>query len=383
VSARGRLGLARAVVALLATAACRPGEVAPAAPRAATADAPPQSLPGGIADARAHVGFIVDDAGQLAALDLDTGKPVWTSTAATQPLATVTRNDSRLVAALVVDAQAPARPRIAILDAATGALVRTSDPIVLPDWASAARAGGQSFSIRALASTDPLVLEWHATRGWWGGVQPPRDYRGNAARARVALELSSGAVRGVATRPVDLPDALRGLKSAPVAWVFADELWSTAPIVSGAAVAVLDRVFEGVPAGSARPGEVGYEHWAMRRWERTSGRALPTVALLRGRNVITSLTPDGRELVQQDGSALDALPPEQRLYWVYSVETGALLAKIPHDHAAAAEVDAIGRQGFVEVADEHGPQLVAYDLRTGARVWVRALFAPPPLAPPP
>jgi hypothetical protein len=374
--------------AVSAVACFRDHVGSPIHPRAAaTAETTPRTFPGGVADASERFGYLRNAAGVLEAVDLDSGHTIWTSERGSDPLVVATNLGATVLVALALDKQASMGSRVAILDAATGAFIRISEPIVLPDWATGA---GGTFSIRAIDGGDPVVLEWHATSSWGRGVAPPPNYRGNDEIGRVELAVSTGAIRvvdrGASDDRTSLPVAVRGMKSAPV---FANGAWTDAPLVAGSRVAVAVRVFEPLlpdPTGAAGP--VAYERWSLRRWDRTTGEELPTVPLLRGRGVIANLSTDGHELVLLQGLPRSSLSPDEYVHSVFSIETGALVAKIPRMENSGVNLGVAGTHAFVIVAGSSpgaklGQSVAAFDIKTGRLLWTHALFTPVFIPPPP
>jgi hypothetical protein len=146
-----------------------------------------QQLPGdGIADPDRKIGFFPGKTGGIDALDLATGKLLWTSVGGTRPLlATADR-----VYAQTGDTN---QVRVIAIDSASGKLTLESQPIKLADWVSVKAEYGRSFSSSAKVEGKALYLSWQARAFYAGGARPTPEIEKAARKeasgvARVDLE---------------------------------------------------------------------------------------------------------------------------------------------------------------------------------------------------
>jgi hypothetical protein len=109
----------------------------------------------------------VDRAG-LKCLDPDSGKTLWESKLANKVLLAT---DERVFAQGPVKGKAN-QVKIVILNAKTGEEVKSSEPIVFPDWVVTETAGGKTFTSMATLEDGKLVYKWQAGSFYWGGARP-------------------------------------------------------------------------------------------------------------------------------------------------------------------------------------------------------------------
>ena len=126
-------------------------------------------------------GFVANDKGGVTALDLATGEVLWQSKTAGRPVSVLggwvwvqaRDKDKANVLHIIGLALDDGRARV------------ETDPIVLPDWASAepGQGAGRSFSSHAwtLKKDCLLMIAWQADTFYWGGV-PPSPERLKAAQ---------------------------------------------------------------------------------------------------------------------------------------------------------------------------------------------------------
>jgi hypothetical protein len=121
---------------------------------------------GGVANPAGKTGFFPNTSGGIDALDLATGRLLWTSKEANRPLlATENR--------LIVQQGNARQVRILILEASKqGKRVFESQPITFPDWVSVQVAYGRSFRSSARVDINGLWLSWEARAFYAGGARP-------------------------------------------------------------------------------------------------------------------------------------------------------------------------------------------------------------------
>jgi hypothetical protein len=329
-------------------------------------------IPGGIADGAGKRGYITGEKGGVEAVDLETGKTLWSSAAAQKPLALVGGK-------LLAQAQEMGKPnqvRVITFDA-EGGKVRESEPVVFPDWVVIGLTYGRSFTSRGEVQKGDLYLHWQA-RAWYAGGARPTPQIEQAARknadgvARVNLE--TGKVEmlakdlGLETEP-KLPAALEKITSQQY-WTGAD--WKTKPLVTGSVVAVLTQEGKGDQATLS-----------LRRWELATGKELETLKLMEGKSLWPQVTLEGSHVFVHQALPKEKLPEGDYAWWVFSLATGKQVAKLPYGPMEGAAV--LGTKVLIGGADPgagppRGPfgapqprALRAIELATGKELWKHAL----------
>ena len=354
-----------ALAALFAVAAGAPA--APVPP----ADPAPSfvSIPGGIVDPGNKVVYVTGESGNIEALNLEDGKLLWDSKDATKPLA---------VAGKKLIAQAPEKGkanavRVVVLDGAEkGKKVLESDAVTFPDWVATGLAHGRSFASSAVLERNDLLLKWDA-RAWYAGGARPTPEIEKAARkeahgvARVNLE--SGKVEMLAddklpAEATKLPKALENEKSRQY-WTGSD--WKTTPIATGGGFAALVQEDKGGPL-------------SLKRWD-AAGKPLETVELMKGKELWPMVSADGRHLLVHQALVKEQLPEGDYAWWVFSLETGKQVAKLPYEGNNGMAV--VGDRAFMVVAGQRkGPPrpgmweqprtLKVFDIKSGKLAWEHA-----------
>lgn len=145
---------------------------------------------GGALAADGKVIFAPAKTGGIEALELATGKVLWTNTDARR----LAGASSRLVIGWTGNDKKPNSFRLTAIDAATGRTVRQSDAIEMPEWATTTRIWGRTFRVAAEAGEKP-VLVWQANAHYAGGARPTPEIE-EAARKQasgvVEFDLKTG-----------------------------------------------------------------------------------------------------------------------------------------------------------------------------------------------
>jgi hypothetical protein len=150
-------------------------------------------------------------AGGVEALDLATGKPLWTNTDADRPAG----GSDKVVLAWTEEAKKPNMFRVVAVDAATGKTLAKSDPVVMPDWVTTARVWGWKFGAAARVDGDTAVVAWQASAFYAGGPRPSPEMEQAAAKAAAGLavaDLKTGKVTAKAGEPKDADFGVCGYK---------------------------------------------------------------------------------------------------------------------------------------------------------------------------
>jgi hypothetical protein len=148
-------------------------------------------LPGnGVSDSAGKTGFFPNTIGGIDALDLATGKVLWSSKEANRPL--VATNNRLFV---------QKGAAIHVLDTADkGKLILEAKPLGFPGWVSVDVAYGRSFRSSASVEGKTLWLSWEARAFYAGGAPPPPEIE-KAARKEAAgvarIDLDTGKIESL------------------------------------------------------------------------------------------------------------------------------------------------------------------------------------------
>jgi hypothetical protein len=162
-----------------------------------------------------------------------------------------------------------------------------------------------------------------------------------------------------------LPKELENEKSQQY-WTGSD--WKTTPIQAGNTYAALVLEDNG--------GKL-----SLKRWD-ANGKALETVELMRGKSLWPMISTDGRHLFVHQALVKEQLPEGDYAWWVFSLETGKQVAKLPYEGNMGMAV--VGERAlFVTMGQRKGPPnpgnwdqprtLKAFDLKSGKLAWEHAL----------
>jgi hypothetical protein len=141
----------------------------------------PVALPGGgVADSAAKFGYVPGTGGGIDAIDLASGRILWTTKEANRPLLATAE---RLFAQAPVPGKAN-QVRIMVFDTTDkGKKLRVSEPVTFPDWVSVGVAYGRSFASTARLHGKKLIYVWEARAWYAGGAAPPPEIEKAARKA--------------------------------------------------------------------------------------------------------------------------------------------------------------------------------------------------------
>lgn len=148
--------------------------------------APGVTVIGGVADPANKVVYLSDPAGSVVAADIDKGTVLWESKEATRPVACL----GKQVYAFAPEKGKANGFRVVTLDAGEkGKVVKTLDPVTLPDWADVADAndrfiGHKGFHALTELKDGTLMVRWEA----W--ARPP----GKSEPGEAKIDLATGKV---------------------------------------------------------------------------------------------------------------------------------------------------------------------------------------------
>ncbi len=350
----------------------------------APADKPiaPVPLPAGVADPEGKIGYFAGAKGVIEAVNLEKGELLWDTKEQARPLVAF----DNFLAVQVKVADKPDRVRIVVLDVKQkGKKVLESDPVVFPEWVSVVITYGQTFSSEASVHKGQLLLKWRANAFYAGGAPPPPEVI-EAARKEASgvarVDLQSGKVTMAAldktpAKPEELPVELKKVASQQY-WTGSD--WNTTPFVIGNTVTAL-----------AVQNLGGAAEMSLKRWDRTTGKPLDSATMLKGKELWPQVSADGKYVFVHQGLVKEQLPPGDYAWWVFSLETGKQVAKLPYE-GSLVDATVLGERLYHLVGGPRKPgfgggervqprHVKAVDLKSGKLVWERPVegvrFLPP------
>ena len=340
---------------------------APPAPKrpAAQKTVVPTYVPAGISDEKGAVACLRTPDGGVEAVELETGRSLWRSTA---PARTLLMTDGQ---AYVLEERA-GRLSVAAHGARKGRVARSYDlaTLTLPPWASLAepRDGRQwtVFEVAARIEAGILEIRYDATRHQAYGFRRPGVV--DQVQGAVRLALGSGRVAlrvgpGAAPPPISGPaPQVPGARLVSVHARRAD-----ARIVLGGPPANVDgalldgsrrSVFELSPDSRAI---------IVHRFDEPGVRRLPPLRLEHGHPTdAVWATLDRRHVLLRRAD-------EQRTHDLYSLQTGALLGTLE----TPVDVAVVGRRiCWTTRAADGGLEFRATDAASGQTVWRRTVMEP-------
>jgi hypothetical protein len=323
------------------------GLVALVSSRALAAPLPPRPkmsallIPGGVTDPEGKVGFIANVKGFVDAIDLQSGKVLWSSGVAGKPIAAW--GSQVAIETGVVDR--PNQVRIVVIDArAAGKRVLESEPIVMPDWVVA---GDRMLSSSARLHGGDLLVRWKAAargKGQANGV------------ARINLGTGKTEILDPDKAPSDIVEVPAHLaKITSAAYVFRTAMRQK-PLIVGSTMSAL-----------VVTGRDDDQQLSLDRWDLTTGKPLESVEMLRG----SFPSP----VVEREGRTIAVRLRNEPLWILFDGQTGKRLGKIPRDDACT-EPTVIGSRAYclrampdAEGRVRHHRYLKAVDLTTGEIMW--------------
>jgi hypothetical protein len=344
-------------------------------------------LPQGLADPAGRLGFFASADDGIECIDLATGKVLWHTYEAQRPL--LLDGDHLLAQA----GTKRNRLRILRLDVKrNGECDFESDPLVLPAWVVTGEAPGHSFAANWHLDKHHLVLRWQAATRYVGPSRPTPEEESAARkhdRGTARIDLRTGqvevlpahgepAAQAAGSSPPPLPEQL---ERKALRWQrLIGQHWK---------VLALEE-------------ENGQQCFVLHSWDRKKDEEQPPKELLRGKRLLARTTLDEQILCLREASprpdegvSFSGGASEQRKspswWWLFSVETGTMLGRIP-DEAGMHAIVVLGKRVFYLVPGTiHGPLnrpnvqpliLHAIDLSSGKKLWQRPVagkwIAPPP-----
>jgi hypothetical protein len=345
----------------------------------------PVPIPGGVADPDGRVGYVVNvDGMRIDAIDLATGRTLWTSSELGRPIVLLIAWDQRLAVRSGGTGHSP-DARVQLLDtAARGRRVRELPPLAVPEWAR--RAGPHNPALRLTArevSNGWLILDWSVESRPQIGVDP-RVVNGGAAAPRraegaVAVNPEDGTSRPASEPPRGSGGGGEGARPAGLESLVSHPYqqgggFRSDPMAAGRYLAALEVRQEG-----------GGPTLVLRRWDRQTGHPLASVPLASAGAVTPVRSTDGEYLLVPSGAGQADGPLSYRLVGVAPGRPSPELR--PGGTVESAVVS--GDRAYVQTvaaaaAGRPRPRaLVAFSLPGGERLWEHPVEPAPPTAPRP
>ena len=163
---------------------------------------PPTQMIGGgaVISPDAKLVFAPAKAGGIEALDVATGKILWTSKDAKQ----LAGASDKAVFGWLAGEKKPNTFRAVVIDAGSGKTLAKSDAIAMPDWATTEKVGGRSFRVGARADGEKMTLVWQANAFYYGGAAPTEEILEAAkkeAAGVVSIDPASGKIAALDRKP--------------------------------------------------------------------------------------------------------------------------------------------------------------------------------------
>ncbi len=309
--------------------------------------------------------YLMKPGGGIDAIDLGSGRPIWTATVAAKPLLL----HGQLLISQAETGGAAGTLRIVGLDAkAEGRPLWQSD-ITLPSGVAASVDDGlgATFRTSARARDGDAIISWSYAQARASDIAPPphdetqRTEVAGAAR----IELRTGHVQpldaGVsASEPAGLPERLARLVAS-----------GDLPIHPWRA----ESFFSVIAPESPSKGLV-----TIKRWSAGTGDPLPDITISTDGSTIRYPSADGKLLLASRLEGVDPAGSEDYLWSIFSLETGEQIVQL-HNGTPGAWFCLSGSSLIHEVrpiaqvvaarSEWDPPMLRAVDLKTSHEIWAR------------
>jgi len=336
----------------------------------------PRALPGGVADAEGKVGYLTDPAGTIVAVNLENGNVLWESKDAVKPL---------IVLGKKLLAQAPLKDKgnglriVALASDAKGKKLQESEAVIFPDWVSLGSGLGRSFSSQTSVFKNELLLKWEARAWYVGGARPTPEIEEAARKhatgiAKVNLESGRVDMLGLDKDPRPaagkLPAGAEKVMALGGRFIFQDK-----QVIALALEVNKDE-----------------QKLVMKSWDLETNKPKEDVTLFKGKALRCDITADGQHVLVHQSLTKNALPKGDYAWWIFTLETGKEIAKVPYEEGTT-QITVLGPRAYFMVQapkkggkpgpfGEQNRTVKAQELKTGNVIWERTVevirIVPPP-----
>jgi hypothetical protein len=273
--------------------------------------------PGVIVDSKESTVYLMNPQRGIDAVDLFSGRLIWTTTNAAKPLLLVDR--------YLVSQAEPAAPdnrlRIVVLDTLNAGKVFLETTVQLPKDVHVAIDDGLGISFRTSARLheDKVIVSWQYSEQQTSGANlgPNPNLRASAGGVRIDIKTGAAATLTADQLPpiqqTQLPDNVERLIKLGA---LREPIWQLGDIL----------------AAIERTSGKGGQRTVLRRWQSDTGRAMPEVTLFGAEFTFRYTSADSRYLLASRRLDSAKSPWDWR---VYSLETGQQVAQIRNALPAA------------------------------------------------
>jgi hypothetical protein len=327
-------------------------------------------LPGGVADAKGEVGYVIDRGVAFHAINLSNGREIWAAAPASLPLALA----GDRVITVAVDPKNGNQFRLFAYSTTMGKQIWRSEPVAFPEWVAVTPDAKHWFGMFARVKDGEVWVKWRAL-AWKAPVAMPRAEKDAIKKAEGAIRvnLKTGATEMLAAdkMPPPPPPAiavskdLEKLAARPIPGALGEK---TVMEAGNFAVAI--------DVEKKDKGQVV----VLQRWDLKTDKAQPPMELASGRRFhVTPVPAAGVVLVRPAVGPNEAFRPG---FWqVFSLEKGKETAHFPVEPLIMEDATIVGQRAYYTMGgpltgDAHGKgpvrvrMLKAVDLKPVRVAWL-------------
>lgn len=318
---------------------------------------------GVIVDSKNLAVYLMKPDDGIDAVNLSSGKLMWSSKSASKPLLL----DGRLLLALSESAEPDNRLCLSVLDTQDKGKLLHQSIVHLPENVRVRidNGLGTSFAATARLEEGEAIVSWRYSRQLITGAAIPVDTNGTDVDGTVRIDLKTGHAVSVSKGEVSQPAEIRlpkRVRRLVESGKLEGPMWQ-----AGNVLAAVTRTIRN-----------GEQSTILKRWTTKNGRAIPETVLSRDDFIYRYASPDGRYLLTSKPS--DSAEPGW-IWRIYSIETGAVVAEVRNALPAAwffltptrlvYELEPEGRNINGSKVIDRPLRLHAVDLKTNKALWER------------
>lgn len=326
----------------------------------------PLFLPRGVAELSGKIGYVTNATNGIDAINLNNGKTLWITSEASYPLIAT---NNWLVAQKSLPGQSNAFQIVKLDSEKNGRVLLLSELVVFPDWVMVYSPNEQDFSFTIQYSEPVLELSWQAQSHYRGGANPPSfivQHSAQQDRGTARIDMQSGKVEMLpSTNPITEQHSTISIEEQ-----FGSGWW-----VAGQNLAVL------IWAESQ-----GEQVLQLKTRPKVSNRMIERVIeLVKGKALASYVTPDGCYVLVHSELSEQLQPKQKRPWWIFSAETGHLLAILDYEEGTQASTILKHQIFYLVEEPKSAPQgknllqsvLKSKDLTTKKLLWKKLLQEKP------